>query len=67
MMNLQEAKLTPLESTRTTRSGSMLRFERVVGSIGELLEHSMVERSMSFDTEEVLEESHGDGPTSTSA
>ena len=67
MMNLQEAKLTPLESTRATRSGSMLRFERFVGSIGELLEHSMVERSMSFDTEEVSEEPHGDGSTGASA
>ena len=67
MMNLQEARLTTLESTRATHSVSLVRFERVVGSIGELLECSMIEHDMSLDTEEVLEESRCDWQTSTSA
>ena len=43
MMNLQEVKRFKTWSTSASRSISLVRFDRVVGSIGETLESSIVE------------------------
>ena len=52
MLNLQKAKQVTSGSTGTSRSVSMVQFDRVVGSIGESLVASTIENS---EDDEALE------------
>ena len=52
MMNLQEARRVISGSTGASRSVSLVRFDRVVGSIGEILEPSSVEHTTGDEVEE---------------
>ena len=52
MMNLQEARRVISGSIGASRSVSLVRFDRVVGSIGEILEPIIVECTADEELEE---------------